>query len=133
MLHIRNPADTLLYHIQAGWPPRGERKKHNIMQSIDLMGEKNQRHKLGFGIEIDMNLYEFANSLKESEMKACNKTIKETLDLAETMITLSDKGDAVREDDGCGILYGVLRDSAYKIKKLAEAEKDVHQKKGKWT
>lgn len=62
----------------------------------------------------------------------CNETIKETLSLTESMLTLSDKGDMVREDDGCGILYGVLRDSAYKIKKLAEAEKESHKKRGQW-
>jgi len=30
-----------------------------------------------------------------------------------SMIDLADEGDADREDTGCGILYGVLRDSAY--------------------
>jgi len=38
----------------------------------------------------------------------------------------------VREDNGCGVLYGVLRDSAFKIRKLAEAEKRAHIKKGWW-
>jgi hypothetical protein len=33
---------------------------------------------------------------------------------------------------GCGILYGVTRDSAYRIKKLAELEKAAHIKKGWW-
>jgi len=41
-----------------------------------------------------------------------------TFDLADKMIVLSDQGDAVRDDDGCGILYGVIRDAAFKIKKL---------------
>jgi hypothetical protein len=48
------------------------------------------------------------------------------------MLHLADEGDAVREDVGCGILYAVLRDSAYKIKKLAEAERAAHTKKGWW-
>ena len=48
------------------------------------------------------------------------------------MISLADRGDADREDIGCGILYGVLRDSAYRIKKLAEQEKQRHQAKGWW-
>lgn len=48
------------------------------------------------------------------------------------MIGLAEKGDADREDDGCGILYGVLRDSAYEIKQIAEAEKERHIKKGWW-
>jgi hypothetical protein len=61
-----------------------------------------------------------------------NETIEETLALSETMLALSDKGDAVREDDGCGIIYGVVRDSAYEIKQLAETEKETHIKKGWW-
>lgn len=48
------------------------------------------------------------------------------------MIYLADRGDADREDNGCGILYGVLRDTAYKLKKLAEDEKVNHIRKGWW-
>ena len=52
--------------------------------------------------------------------------------LVKKMIELADSGDKDREDVGCGILYGILRDSAYRIKKLAEAEKTAHENKGKW-
>ena len=52
-------------------------------------------------------------------MKPCDKNIQKTLSLTENMIDLAEKGDIDREDTGCGILYGVMRDSAYKIKKLA--------------
>jgi len=65
-------------------------------------------------------------------MRPCNAAIEETLKLVMLMLSLSDKGDDVREDDGCGILYGILRDSAYKIKKVAEAEKENHTRKGCW-
>ena len=65
-------------------------------------------------------------------MKPCDESIKKTLKLVEDMLGLADEGDAVREDTGCGVLYGVVRDSAYKIKKLAEAERDAHIKKGLW-
>jgi hypothetical protein len=65
-------------------------------------------------------------------MRPCNRSLEETISLTETMLALSEKGDMGREDGGCGILYGVLRDSAYKIRKMAEAEKDAHKKKGKW-
>ena len=65
-------------------------------------------------------------------MRPCNITIKETFELVNNMIDLSDRGDAAREDDGCGILYGVVRDCAYKIRQLAEAEKEAHIKKGWW-
>ena len=48
------------------------------------------------------------------------------------MIALANQGDTDREDNGCGILYGILRDSAYKLKKLAEEEKQNHVRKGWW-
>ena len=65
-------------------------------------------------------------------MKPCDESIKKTLKLVEDLLGLADEGDAVREDTGCGVLYGVVRDSAYKIKKLAEAERDAHINKGWW-
>ena len=65
-------------------------------------------------------------------MRPCDHNIKSTLNLVEDMIKIADKGDIDREDVGCGILYGVLRDSAYKVKKLAEEEKAKHKKKGWW-
>ena len=65
-------------------------------------------------------------------MKPCDENIKKTLELAKNMINLAEKGDADQEDDGCGILYGVLRDLAYEIKQIAESEKEKHIKKGWW-
>ena len=65
-------------------------------------------------------------------VKPCNHNILKTLRLAEEMIALADQGDADREDVGCGVLYGILRDTAYKLKRLAEEEKRVHQAKGWW-
>ena len=65
-------------------------------------------------------------------MKPCNLHISKTLKLVEEMIWLADQGDTDREDNGCGILYGVLRDSAYKLKKLAEEERINHIRKGWW-
>ena len=64
--------------------------------------------------------------------KPCDESIKKTLKMVEDMLGLADEGDAVREDTGCGVLYGVVRDSAYKIKKMAEAERDAHINKGWW-
>ena len=65
-------------------------------------------------------------------LRPCSESIKKTLDVVNTMLKLADEGDAVREDVGCGILYAVLRDSAYMIKKLAEAEREAHSQKGWW-
>ena len=66
-------------------------------------------------------------------VKPCNLHIAKTLELVENMIALANQGDTDREDNGCGILYGILRDSAYKLKKLAEEEKQNHIQKGWWS
>jgi hypothetical protein len=55
-----------------------------------------------------------------------DQCLNRTLQLAERMLRLADRGDAVRDDPGCGVVYGVLRDSAYKLKQLAEAEQQAH-------
>lgn len=65
-------------------------------------------------------------------LKPCNRNIIKILNLAEEMIVLADQGDADREDVGCGVLYGVLRDTAYKLKRMAEEEKRSHKEKGWW-
>jgi len=65
-------------------------------------------------------------------VRPCNLHIEQALKLTEQMISLADEGDSDREDNGCGILYGVLRDSAYKLRRLAEAEKQNHIRKGWW-
>ncbi len=61
--------------------------------------------------------------------RTSDQCLKRTLELAERMLQLADEGDAVREDPGCGVLYGMLRDSAYKLKHMAEAERQMHLKK----
>jgi hypothetical protein len=65
-------------------------------------------------------------------MKPCNENIMRILELVDRMAEIADKGDMEREDSGCGVLFGILRDSAYKIKKLAEEEKEAHIRKGWW-
>jgi len=65
-------------------------------------------------------------------VKPCDNNLQQAILLAERMINLADKGDVEREDIGCGILYGMLRDSGYKIKQLAETEVRKHIAKGWW-
>jgi len=65
-------------------------------------------------------------------LKACDQNIQKMLLLTQEMMRLADQGDADREDTGCGILYGMLRDSAYKLSRMAEEEKKRHQEKGWW-
>lgn len=59
-------------------------------------------------------------------MKPEDEMIKRTIEIAERMREIADEGDAAREDAGCGVLFGVVRDSAYKIKKMAEEELEAH-------
>jgi hypothetical protein len=65
-------------------------------------------------------------------MKPCDENIKKTLAIVEAMLELANRGDMDRRDTGCGVLYGILRDSAYKIKNVAELEKEAHIRKGWW-
>lgn len=65
-------------------------------------------------------------------MKTSNELLGDTLRLTEKMLELADLGDEAREDVGCGVLYGLLRDSAFKIRKLAEQEKVDHIRRGAW-
>ena len=65
-------------------------------------------------------------------MKPCDTYIMKTLSLVKNMLDLADEGDIVREDTSCGVLYSIIRDSAYKIRKLAESEREVQIKKGWW-
>ncbi|MGD9366568.1 MAG: hypothetical protein PVH87_12795 [Desulfobacteraceae bacterium] len=64
--------------------------------------------------------------------KPCDQNIRRTIQLTREMLRLAHQGDEDREDTGCGVLYGVLRDSAYKILQMAEEEKRRHQAKGWW-
>ncbi|HOV87547.1 MAG TPA: hypothetical protein PLM79_14385 [Syntrophobacteraceae bacterium] len=65
-------------------------------------------------------------------MRLCDENLLKTLELTDRMVEIADQGDMAREDPGCGVLYGVLRDAAFKIRKLAEDERSVHMRKGKW-
>jgi hypothetical protein len=65
-------------------------------------------------------------------VKYCDRNIKSAIKLTDFMIKLASRGDADREDVGCGILYGVILDAAYKIRKLAEKEKNAHKDKEWW-
>ena len=62
--------------------------------------------------------------------KNCDINIAQTIDLAHEMIKLAQTGYEQREDPGCGILYGILLDSGYRILDLAQKEKQKHVEKG---
>jgi len=55
-----------------------------------------------------------------------NRNLQETIKLAQKMLDLADQGDDQRIDVGCGVLYGTVRDCAYKIRSLALEELKAH-------
>jgi hypothetical protein len=65
-------------------------------------------------------------------IRACNRNIIKVLRLSRDMMLLADRGDECRQDRSCGVLYGTLRDSAYKLRSLAEQEIDTHKHAGLW-
>lgn len=70
---------------------------------------------------------------KDAESQArANENIVRTIRLTKEMLALADEGDLDRLDDSCGILYGILRDMAYRLRKQAEEECEKHKQNGKW-
>jgi hypothetical protein len=55
--------------------------------------------------------------------KKCDKNIARTIAMAKEMIALAQHGYEDHEDPGCGVLYGILLDSGYRILDLALKEK----------
>ena len=64
--------------------------------------------------------------------KTSNENILAVIRVTREMMLLADKGDLERDDDGCGVLFGTMRDAAYKLRRLAEQERDEHIECGKW-
>ena len=52
----------------------------------------------------------------------CNEYIFKALKIANDLMGLANNKDALRDESGCGILSGVMRDCAYKIRRTVEHE-----------
>jgi hypothetical protein len=70
--------------------------------------------------------------MSTKRLKPFNENLRRTIALTREMLALADEGDRDRNDDSCAILYGILRDAAYRIRKKAEEECDRHRQQGKW-
>lgn len=55
-----------------------------------------------------------------------DKNLNRVIDLCYEMLEVADYGDKHRNDAGCGVVYGTLRDVAYKMRTLAEKELRDH-------
>lgn len=60
----------------------------------------------------------------------CTRNLQRLVNLTREMLALADEGDRDRDDSHCGIIYGILRDSAYRLRKLAEEEIARHEGDG---
>jgi hypothetical protein len=62
-----------------------------------------------------------------------DRNLKKVITICYEMLELSDHGDKFRHDDRCGVVYGTLRDAAYKIRQIAEQELTRHGERNKNT
>ena len=51
--------------------------------------------------------------------------IQNILKISELLLHMANMGEKQCRDDGCLLLYGVVRDHAYGIRKMAENEKHI--------
>lgn len=65
-------------------------------------------------------------------MKRCDGHIKRAFELSRQLAALADSGQADSRDDGCRLLYGIVRDCAYRIRKEAERERVLHGMSISW-
>ena len=59
-----------------------------------------------------------------------NENLRHLISLTREMMALADEGDRDRIDDTCGIIYGILRDAAYRLRKIAKEECEKHLETG---
>jgi len=62
-----------------------------------------------------------------------DRNLKKVITICYEMLELSDHGDKFRHDDRCGVVYGTLRDAAYKVRQIAELELKRHRERNKNT
>ncbi len=58
---------------------------------------------------------------------ACHNNIVKALKISEVLIDTAEKGEAASSDDACRILFGVIRDCAYEIRKQAKYQRQAHK------
>jgi hypothetical protein len=61
------------------------------------------------------------NSISDSKCSNGN-AMSEAVKLAEEMLKIAERGFYGCEDDGCLVVYGIIRDCGYKIRKAVEQE-----------
>lgn len=59
--------------------------------------------------------------------RTSDENLLRLLRLTREMMALADEGDRNRIDPSCGAIYGLVRDSAYKLARLARLERQRHE------
>lgn len=65
-------------------------------------------------------------------MQSYNDNLNKLIRMTREMLALADEGDRDSNDDSCAIVYGILRDTGYRLRRLAEKECENHKQTGKW-
>lgn len=60
-----------------------------------------------------------------------DENLRRALRLTRVMLALADDGDRDHRDADCAILYGTLRDMAYRLRRMAEDELARHARAGR--
>jgi hypothetical protein len=58
--------------------------------------------------------------------------VRRAIRIAGEMKSLADDGETQARDSSCAVLFGVIRDCAYKIQGRAEREAEMHRLTGMW-
>jgi hypothetical protein len=58
----------------------------------------------------------------------CHNNIIKAVKIGEALMDTANMGDAASTDDSCRILFGVIRECAYKILKQAEYQRLAHDR-----
>jgi len=64
--------------------------------------------------------------------KQSNEHILKALDIANDLMGLANNEEVLGNDNVCGILLGVMRDCAYKIRRQVERERQARKAKSQW-
>ena len=59
------------------------------------------------------------------------KNLNRVKQLCYEMLEIADYGDKYRKDDGSGVVFGLLRDCAYKIRSVTEKQITIHEQNKK--
>jgi len=57
---------------------------------------------------------------------AITESIGRVLELSRQMLMVAERGEQLCMSSKCGVLYGTLRDAAFKIRRLAEEAREEH-------